>query len=108
VSTAALRRAPFGRRVSTMITHVERLELLRFSDLKRLGVVRDRATLRRWLKAKTDPFPSAIVLSGNSIAWRAAEVSAWLDRRPRGAAPQPRHLEAERRAQDCGGRVEVA
>jgi predicted DNA-binding transcriptional regulator AlpA len=79
----------------------ESLELLRFADLKRLGVCRDRATLRRWLKAKTDPFPSAIILSGNAIAWRAAEVRDWLDRRPRGPAPQPRHLEAERRAAEA-------
>jgi predicted DNA-binding transcriptional regulator AlpA len=83
-----------------MTTH-ERLELLRFADLKRLGVCRDRATLRRWLKAKTDPFPAPLILSGNAIAWRAAEVSAWLDRRPRGAAPQRRHLEAERRAAEA-------
>lgn len=82
-----------------MTTHFELLELLRFADLKLLGVVRDRATLRRWLKAKTDPFPAPLVLSGNSIAWRAAEVRAWLDRRPRGAAPQPRHIHEECRAQ---------
>jgi len=81
-----------------MSSHVDQLELLRFCDLKRLGVVRDRATLRRWLKAESDPFPPALVLSGNSVAWRSAEVRDWLDRRPRGAAPQHRHLKAKRGA----------
>jgi predicted DNA-binding transcriptional regulator AlpA len=74
-------------------------ELLRFRDLKALGIVEDRATLRRWMNPKgDDPFPSPIVLSGNSVAWVTLEVRAWLDRRPRGVAPQPRHKEAERRA----------
>jgi predicted DNA-binding transcriptional regulator AlpA len=67
--------------------------------LKTIGIVEDRATLRRWMRAQgEDPFPHPIILSGNSVAWVAAEVCAWLDRRPRGSAPQPRRLEAERRA----------
>jgi predicted DNA-binding transcriptional regulator AlpA len=73
--------------------------LWRFRDLKAKGVVTDRATLRRWMKSLDDPFPSPIVLSANSIAWRASEVREWLDNRPRGPAPQPRHQAAERRAQ---------
>ncbi len=83
------------------MTTNERLALLRFADLKKLGIVRDRATLRRWVKAKTDPFPEPLILSGNAIAWRESEVDAWVDRRPRGSAPQPRHREAERRATEA-------
>lgn len=91
-----------GAPVSEMTAELKRLvdeirerELWRFADLERLGIVHDRATLRRWMKLATDPFPSPMVMSPNSIAWRAYEVRAWLDRRPRGAAPQPRHREAE-------------
>jgi predicted DNA-binding transcriptional regulator AlpA len=73
--------------------------LWRFRDLKAKGIVADRATLRRWMKSPDHPFPSPIVLSANSIAWRASEVREWLDNRPRGPAPQPRHQEAERLAQ---------
>src|SRR5271166_2174356 len=71
-------------------------ELLRFRDLKALGIVEDRATLRRWMRTQNeDPFPTPIVLSGRVTS----EVRLWLDRRPRGRAPQPNHLAAERRAQ---------
>jgi predicted DNA-binding transcriptional regulator AlpA len=73
--------------------------LWRFRDLKAKGIVTDRATLRRWMKSPDDPFPSPIVLSANSIAWRASEICEWLDNRSRGPAPQPRHQEVERRAQ---------
>ena len=72
-------------------------ELLRFRDLKALGIVEDRATLRRRMGTQNeDPFPGSVILSPNSVAWVTSEVRAWLDRRPRGVAPQPRHLAAER------------
>jgi predicted DNA-binding transcriptional regulator AlpA len=105
MSTAAIGSAPSP--VSEMTAELKRLieeirerKLWRFAHLQRLGIVDDRATLRRWMKLAIDPFPSPMVMSPNSIAWRADEVRAWLDRRPRGPAPQPRHREAEaRRAQ---------
>jgi predicted DNA-binding transcriptional regulator AlpA len=109
MSTAAIRCAPSP--VSEMTAELKRLieeirerELWRFAHLQRLGIVDDRATLRRWMKLAIDPFPSPMVMSPNSIAWRADQVRAWLDRRPRGPAPQPRHREAEeRRAQQLLG-----
>ena len=75
-------------------------ELWRFCDLKTLGIVDDRTTLRRRMKSDTDPFPQPIILSGNAVAWPASEVRAWLASRPRGLAPQPRRIEAERRARN--------
>jgi hypothetical protein len=83
----------------TTMAEVRERELWRFGDLQALGICADRQTMRRWQRAETDPFPQPLVLSGNSIAWRAAEVRAWLDRRPRGAAPQPNHLAARRAAE---------
>lgn len=68
----------------------------RFRDLERLGIVHDRATLRRWMRVALDPFPQPIVMSANSIAWSAGEVRQWLERRRRGPAPQPRHIEKMR------------
>ncbi len=69
--------------------------LLRFCDLEALGIVGDRATLRRRMNA--DGFPRPIVLSGNAIAWRSDEVFSWIESRPRGPAPQPRRVKAEHR-----------
>jgi predicted DNA-binding transcriptional regulator AlpA len=62
-------------------------ELWKFSHLKLLGYVDDRATCRRLMASSG--FPKPLILSANSIAWVAAEVRAWLENRPRGAAPQP-------------------
>ncbi|GAB4231983.1 MAG: hypothetical protein Kow00109_04330 [Acidobacteriota bacterium] len=62
-----------------MNSHDLSIRLLRFHDLKRLGVVTNRATLRRWVAA--GDFPPPIPVGPNSLAWRADEVRAWLDRR---------------------------
>jgi len=55
--------------------------LLRYRDLVASGIVNNRMTLRRWMDRKDDPFPQAIQLSENSIAWRAADVENWIARR---------------------------
>jgi predicted DNA-binding transcriptional regulator AlpA len=83
------------------IAEIREQDFWRYSDLERLGIVQDRATLRRWMKADDDPFPAGKVLSANSVAWVADEVRVWLDRRPRGPAPQPRHIETERSAREA-------
>jgi predicted DNA-binding transcriptional regulator AlpA len=83
------------------IAEIRARDFWRYSDLERLGIVQDRATLRRWMKADDDPFPAGKVLSANSVAWVADEVRGWLDRRPRGPAPQPRHIETERSAREA-------
>jgi predicted DNA-binding transcriptional regulator AlpA len=69
-------------------------ELWRFGDMKLLGIAESRPTIRRWMDDEVHPFPAPLVLSGNSVAWRASEVRAWLDARPRGLAPQPPRVEA--------------
>jgi hypothetical protein len=43
-------------------------ELWRFRDLQALGIVEDRMTLRRRIKAVG--FPRPILLSSNAVAWR--------------------------------------
>ena len=53
---------------------------LRFRDLKELGVVRNRPTLRNWIKDRG--FPPGQLTGPNSRTWGEAEVQAWLDRRP--------------------------
>jgi predicted DNA-binding transcriptional regulator AlpA len=57
------------------------LLLLRYRDLVDLRIVSNRVTLRRWMARENDPFPQAIALGPNSIAWRAVEVEKWLERR---------------------------
>ena len=52
------------------------LELLRFKDLRRLGVVSSWPQLRRMQECYG--FPAGILLGPNSRAWRAADIEAWL------------------------------
>ena len=64
-----------------MDTKTDNLTLLRYKDLVERRIISNRVTLRRWMESDELPFPRAIRLSENSIAWRAREVEAWLQRR---------------------------
>ena len=55
------------------------LLVLRFDDLQKLNLFRNRVTLRRWIEA--GHFPAPIRLGPNSVGWRARDVQEWLDRR---------------------------
>ncbi len=55
------------------------LQVLRFDDLQKLNIFRNRVTLRRWIEA--GHFPAPIRLGPNSVGWRARDVQEWLDRR---------------------------
>ena len=55
------------------------LQVLRFDDLLKLNLFRNRVTLRRWIDAGY--FPAPIRLGPNSVGWRARDVQEWLDRR---------------------------
>ncbi len=48
---------------------------LRFADLKKRGIVRNRMTLRRWIDA--GHFPAPVQLGPNSVAWVSDEVEAF-------------------------------
>lgn len=52
------------------------MKFLRFSDLKKLGVVGNWVTLRRWIER--EGFPPGIKLGPNTRAWEQGEVEAWL------------------------------
>jgi predicted DNA-binding transcriptional regulator AlpA len=51
-------------------------ELLRFKDLRRLGVVSSWAQLK--FMQKKYGFPAGLLLGANSRAWRASEIEQWL------------------------------
>lgn len=53
------------------------LMILRFDDLLKLNLFRNRVTLARWIKAGR--FPAPIQLGPNSVGWRARDVQEWLD-----------------------------
>lgn len=55
-------------------------KLLRFSDLKQRGIVRNWPTLTRWIDR--DGFPPGRKLSANTRAWTEDEIEAWLASRP--------------------------
>jgi predicted DNA-binding transcriptional regulator AlpA len=48
---------------------------LRFSDLKRMGVVGNWQTLNRWIEK--EGFPPGIKV-GNTRLWLESEIDAWL------------------------------
>jgi predicted DNA-binding transcriptional regulator AlpA len=54
--------------------------LLRYSDLKARGIVRNWVTLLRWIAH--EDFPPGKMLGPNTRAWTDAEVAAWLESRP--------------------------
>lgn len=58
--------------------------LFRYRDLVERKIVTNRVTLRRWMEREVDPFPAAIRLGQNSIAWKTSDVEAWLERRAKG------------------------
>jgi predicted DNA-binding transcriptional regulator AlpA len=58
-------------------------KLLRFKDLKELGIVRNWTTLQRWIDA--GDFPAGIKLGPNSRAWTEESVAQWLAERERAA-----------------------
>jgi prophage regulatory protein len=49
------------------------------ADLKRLGITVSNTSLLRW--ESVGRFPRRIRLAGTSVAWIAAEVTAWLAER---------------------------
>jgi predicted DNA-binding transcriptional regulator AlpA len=55
------------------------MKYLRFPDLVDLGIVNNRMTLSRWIKAHG--FPRPIALGPNTRAWRAEDVERWLAER---------------------------
>jgi predicted DNA-binding transcriptional regulator AlpA len=46
------------------------------ADLKRLGITVSNTSLLRW--ESVGRFPRRIRMAGTSVAWIAAEVTAWL------------------------------
>lgn len=54
---------------------------LRFDDLKALGIVANRVTLGRWIRAGA--FPAPVQLGPNAVAWIRSEVDEWRASRPR-------------------------
>jgi predicted DNA-binding transcriptional regulator AlpA len=61
-------------------------ELLRFKDLRRLGVVSSWAQLK--FMQKKYGFPAGLLLGANSRAWRASEIERWLADCPTEPSPQ--------------------
>jgi prophage regulatory protein len=53
------------------------LKVLRYGDLREIGVIKNRMTLSRWVKAGR--FPRPLRLGKNSVAWRFSDVEQWLN-----------------------------
>ena len=52
------------------------MKYLRYSDLVARGIIRNRATLGRWIR--DHGFPAGVLLGPNSRAWPEPAVDAWL------------------------------
>ena len=59
---------------------------LRFRELLALGVVRNRQTLRNWIRDRG--FPPGQMTGPNSRTWGEDEVQAYVDSRPTAAKPE--------------------
>jgi predicted DNA-binding transcriptional regulator AlpA len=57
--------------------------LLRYKDLKALGVVANWTTLLRWIDA--GHFPPGIKIGPHSRAWTDTSIAEWLAERERAA-----------------------
>ena len=53
---------------------------LRFADLKRMKLVTNHVTLKRWIEQ--EGFPPGLMLGPNTRGWREFDVEAWLASRP--------------------------
>jgi predicted DNA-binding transcriptional regulator AlpA len=60
---------------------------LRYADLERLGVIRNRVTLQNWIRHRG--FPTGQLTGPNSRTWGENEVQRWLDSRPTNPKPTP-------------------
>ena len=63
-------------------------KLLRYADLKAVGVVNNRVTLARLIKSQG--FPPGKLLGQNTRVWPETEVEAWLASRPVEREPDAR------------------
>jgi predicted DNA-binding transcriptional regulator AlpA len=59
-------------------------KLLRFRDLKKLGIAGNWTTLSRWINAGT--FPAGRLIGPNTRVWTETELAEWLAARERDAA----------------------
>ena len=70
------------------------MALLSYSDLLSLGITFSRHQCNRW--ARQGQFPAAVQLSPRKIAWREADVLAWLTSRPQTQSSQAAPVRAPR------------
>jgi predicted DNA-binding transcriptional regulator AlpA len=77
------------------IEQIKSRVLWSFENMRVLGYIEDRATIRRRMKDPVDPFPAPLQLSSNSLAWYADEIRSWVSRRPRGLAHDRRKVAAD-------------
>ena len=54
---------------------------LRFDDLKRRNIVRNRKTLNNWIALGI--FPGGHELGPNTVAWQEKSIDAWEETRPK-------------------------
>jgi len=64
-----------------MDTSTDSFEVIRFADIRNARIAKDRKTIYAWMTLSIDPFPAAIRLGNQGIAWRRCEVASWLEGR---------------------------
>ena len=55
------------------------IDYYRFDDLARVGIVKNRVTLYRWIK--NEGFPGGVMLGPNTRAWLKDEIDRWCSSR---------------------------
>jgi predicted DNA-binding transcriptional regulator AlpA len=72
---------------------------LRFADLLALGIVKNRVTLKNWIRDRG--FPPGQLTGPNLRTWGEADVETWLDARPTAPKPTPRSAGRPRKAEQA-------
>ena len=74
---------------------------LRFYDLKKRGIVKNRVTLSNW--QKKHGFPKGQMTGPNTRTWdEETEVNPWLASRPTAPKPVPKSPGRKRKADHAG------
>ena len=66
-------------------TVLNTLFFLRYPDLVARRIFTNRMSLRRAMQREIDPFPQPYRIGGNTVAWKADAVAAWMERRAEAA-----------------------
>ena len=74
-------------------------KLLRYCDLEARGLIKNWATLRRWIRDPNVKFPPGRLIGPQTRVWTEEELATWIESRP--AEPGPLRGCVKRQAEEA-------